>query len=74
MVGIMPLKGRVLNVDGMGVDKMLENKEFYTIFKAIGVGLDINYVGSDCSDPVEAFEKIKKSSRYGKIIISTDAD
>ena len=74
MVGIMPLKGRVLNVDGMGVDKMLENKEFYTIFKAIGVGLDINYVGSDCSDPAEAFEKIKKASRYGKIIISTDAD
>jgi DNA gyrase subunit B len=71
---ILPVRGRVLNVDGMSVDQMLENKEFYTIFRSIGVGLDVNYVGSDCSDPVEAFEKIKKSSRYGKIIISTDAD
>ena len=72
--GVMPLRGRVLNVDGLSVDQMLENKEFYTIFRAIGVGLDVNYVGSDCSSPEEAFEKIKKSSRYGKIIISTDAD
>jgi DNA gyrase subunit B len=71
---VMPLRGRVLNVDGLGIDQMLENKEFYTIFRAIGVGLDVNYVGSDCADPAEAFEKIKKSSRYGKIIISTDAD
>jgi DNA gyrase subunit B len=71
---IMPLRGRVLNVDGLSVDQMLENKEFYTIFRSIGVGLDVNYVGSDCSSPEEAFEKIKKSSRYGKIIISTDAD
>jgi hypothetical protein len=71
---IMALRGRVLNVEGLSVDQMLENKEFYTIFKAIGVGLDVNYVGSDCLSPEEAFEKIKKSSRYGKIIISTDAD
>ena len=71
---IMPLRGRVLNVDGVSVEKMLENKEFYTIFKSIGLGLDINNVATDSSDPLEAFEKIKKASRYGKIIISTDAD
>ncbi len=71
---VMALRGRVLNVDGLSVDQMLENKEFYTIFKAIGVGLDVNFVGSDCIDPEEAYEKVKKSSRYGKIIISTDAD
>lgn len=71
---VAPLRGRVLNVDGLSVDKMLENKEFYTIFKSIGLGLDINNVATDSLDPMEAFEKIKKSSRYGKIIISTDAD
>ncbi len=71
---VMPLRGRVLNVDGVSVEKMLENKEFYTIFKSIGLGLDINNVATDSSDPLEAFEKIKKASRYGKIIISTDAD
>ena len=71
---VMPLRGRVLNVDGLSVDQMLDNKEFYTIFRAIGVGLDVNFVGSDCIDQMEAYEKIKKASRYGKIIISTDAD
>lgn len=71
---VMPLRGRVLNVDGLDVDKVLENKEFYTIFKSIGLGLDINNVASDALDPEEAYARIQKFSRYGKIIISTDAD
>lgn len=69
---IAPLRGRVLNVDGMEAEKVLENKEFYTIFRAIGLGIGDNFVGSDCATQEEAYEKIKSVSRYGKIIISTD--
>ena len=71
---VMKLRGRVLNVDGADVDQMLENKEFYTIFRAIGLGLDCNFVGSDAGSPEEAYEAIRRASRYGKIIISTDED
>jgi DNA gyrase/topoisomerase IV subunit B len=46
----------------------------YTLFKAIGLGLDINNVMSSATTQEEAMELLRKNARYGKIIISTDAD
>ena len=71
---VLPLKGKVLNVSEKSLDQALANKEIFTIFKMIGLGLDVNNVTTGCTSPEEAYEKIQKFARYGKICIATDAD
>ena len=70
--GLLALRGKVLNTVDKTADEMLRNAELESIFKAIGLGLDVNNVTSDCKTPEEAYQKIKEKSRYGKIIIATD--
>ena len=71
---VMPLRGKVLNVSDKSAEQVLGNKEFATIFKAIGLGIDQYNVTSECKTAEEAYEAIKKHARYGKICISTDED
>lgn len=53
---------------------MLDNAELNSIFMAIGLGLDCNSVVSKAKTREEAYNIIKQKTRYGKIIISCDAD
>ncbi|HKH71112.1 MAG TPA: DNA topoisomerase IV subunit B [Vicinamibacterales bacterium] len=57
---ILPLRGKVMNTEGMTLAKVLENKELADLVTALGCGLGKNF---DLA-----------RLRYGKVIILADAD
>src|SRR5258708_4242834 len=57
---ILPIRGKILNVERARVDKMLRNAEIQTLISAIGGGLGLE------------FDVLK--ARYHKVIILADAD
>ena len=73
-IAVLPLRGRVKNVVNDNANQMMDNKELFTMFKALGLGIDVNNVTSDCQTPEEAYEKIKQKTRFGKLVIATDSD
>ncbi|MFT7561842.1 MAG: DNA gyrase subunit B [Flavobacteriales bacterium] len=57
---ILPLKGKILNVEKNNANRILANQELQTMIQAIGAGVGEDFDNTKC--------------RYGKIIIMTDAD
>lgn len=57
---ILPIRGKILNVEEASIDKILANEEIRSLFTAMGTGF-----GAD-------FDVTK--ARYQKLVIMTDAD
>jgi DNA gyrase subunit B len=57
---ILPIRGKILNVERARIDKMLKNAEIQALIQAIGTGIEDDF----------DYSKL----RYGKIVILADAD
>ncbi len=77
---ILPIRGKILNVEKARIDKVLQNNEIQAIIKALGVGFQeanqtngINGdTGENGDETEESFDLSKL--RYHKVIIMCDAD
>ena len=57
---ILPIRGKILNVERSRIDRMLKNEEIQTLIQAIGAGVGEDFAGA--------------KARYHKIIVLADAD
>jgi DNA topoisomerase-2 len=65
IIGVYPMKGKILNVRGESIKKISENKEIAEIKKILGLETGKKY---------EKLEDVYKSLRYGKVLFMTDQD
>jgi DNA gyrase subunit B len=78
---VLPIRGKILNVERARVDKALDNEEIKALISSLGTGIDYS-IGRDRDDDAEDDTKSNGKGegfdlsklRYGKIIILTDAD
>jgi DNA gyrase subunit B len=74
---ILPLRGKILNVEKARLDKILTNNEIRTMITAIGPGVVTGLKGDGNGQDKEgelSTEQLLKELRYHKVILMTDAD
>jgi len=76
---ILPLRGKILNVEKARLDKILQNNEIQSIIKALGVGFQevngINGTNGETEEGEDIEETFNLSKlRYHKVVIMCDAD
>ncbi|MFX1309744.1 MAG: type IIA DNA topoisomerase subunit B [Promethearchaeota archaeon] len=77
---ILPIRGKILNVEKARIDKVLQNNEIQAIIKALGVGFqESNHANGINGELEENGEETEESFdlnklRYHKVIIMCDAD
>lgn len=64
IIGVMPLRGKCLNVDKAKADKIQTNEELRNIREFIGLRPDLDYMT----------EEARSTLRYGHCLLATDAD
>jgi DNA topoisomerase-2 len=65
IIGVYPMKGKILNVRGENIKKISENKEITEIKKILGLETGKEY---------KTIEDVYKNLRYGKVLFMTDQD
>jgi DNA topoisomerase-2 len=65
IIGVYPMKGKILNVRGENVKKIAENKEITEIKKILGLEIGKEY---------KTIADVQKHLRYSKILFMTDQD
>ena len=65
IIGVYPMKGKILNVRGENIKKISENKEIAEIKKILGLETGKTY---------KSMEDVAKNLRYGKVLFMTDQD
>ena len=73
---ILPLRGKILNVEKARLDKILANNEIRTMITAIGPGVITGLKGDGDTDREGEIsqEELLKKLNYHKVVIMTDAD
>ncbi|MFC1495979.1 DNA topoisomerase (ATP-hydrolyzing) subunit B [Candidatus Margulisiibacteriota bacterium] len=75
---ILPLRGKILNVEKARLDKILANNEIRTIITAIGAGVITGLKGDHGAGEGEGgemeVEALLKKLNYHKVVLMTDAD
>jgi DNA gyrase subunit B len=73
---ILPLRGKILNVEKARLDKILANEEIRTLITAIGPGVVSGLKGDGNGEQEEELstEELLKRLRYHKIVLLCDAD
>jgi DNA gyrase subunit B len=74
---ILPLRGKILNVEKARFDKMLSHEEIRTIIAALGTGIEDRRFDEEAgeAEPQDGDKDFDLARlRYGRVIIMTDAD
>ncbi len=70
---VLPLRGKILNVEKARLDKALENEEIRALITALGTGISVDTNGNPSSGESDSRFDISKL-RYHRIVLMTDAD
>jgi DNA gyrase subunit B len=66
---ILPIRGKILNVERARIDRMLKNEEIQALITAIGTGM-----GEEGANGATLLDEIDPKVRYHRIVILVDAD